>query len=186
MTLFDNPKNYWLRWLGLLPIAFLTAFLINLVYSLMMALSFHGTVFEKLLSYVIPYVGSAFGFVFSGSIVAPHHKRKSAFALLVIFLLLTCGVFIFNLSNDDLSQIAPNISMVVGSALAYSTVRKEHPWHDIHYKTYSSTDDEIIEESNLHFTKDGRVKEDKLEYVLDELESMKLPTDDIKGKKIEG
>jgi hypothetical protein len=83
----QSPWAYWLRWLAVLPAAFLAYFVSQLLYIL------GQSIFREYSDWWIQLVNSAIGpasFVYFGALVAPSHRVHTSIALAII----TCSIHI--------------------------------------------------------------------------------------------
>ncbi|SOU87090.1 hypothetical protein [Tenacibaculum dicentrarchi] len=112
-----------LRWIGVLPIAVLSTFIINIIWSLLLLISpalyiednfLWKLVFVDILSAVL----SGASFVYFGVYIAPNFKKETALILTIIFGIMS-GISFFA-ANFLTSEYFSNISIISGIVGAIS------------------------------------------------------------------
>jgi len=140
--------KYWMRWLGVLPAAYLARFLTDLPLHWMLYAPYRDTqelgpsqghLMRDILAAMIPepvfspFIG-AIAFIWAGSIVAPNHPTRTATVLFGFWLLVSVVLTIVSLSGGQFfghqvylqySGIAPLMGLI-GAGVGLYAVRKEY------------------------------------------------------------
>jgi hypothetical protein len=127
MKFMENPKWYWLRWIGILPLACLAYILGYLLLILMnwLSIKFYSDSngdggWISLYVWPVTAIGAAsYYFVFLGTHIAPNNKKTVALILLIILCMVSgaavMGIFI----TRNWSIVFAAIAQIVGGAIAY-------------------------------------------------------------------
>ncbi len=129
----NNPKYYWLRWIGVLPSAVIGYLLIYFLLKLIMVISLWLNIDRGdapyLMEYILPGIAAGYGsfcFVTFGAYLAPTNKRTTALVLLII---MSCfvgmSVFIM-IHNFHWQLLVETLGNAIGCFIAYKMQEDEN------------------------------------------------------------
>jgi hypothetical protein len=120
-----------LRWLALLPGAFLGAILWQFILHWMLYLTLvrgemiQGVNIDPIEYATYPGVG-AIGFVTMGTGIAPNHKNRVAAALAILWVLAMVGIYV--VAPPDMTRISGRtVGSIAGASIGYLLSRKKEP-----------------------------------------------------------
>ncbi|RYE57173.1 MAG: hypothetical protein EOP48_06400 [Sphingobacteriales bacterium] len=126
----NNPKLYWLRWVGILPCAvvcYLIAFFSVKLYDFIFLRAEAGDI--NLLHLIVPGLASGIAgyfFVYIGTAIAPNYRKIVALILMIIAVLVSgMGAFILIIYRFDWQVLLETLGQVVGAAIAFYVLLEE-------------------------------------------------------------
>jgi hypothetical protein len=120
-TGFDNPDNYWIRWLLLLPCAvFGYGFILTVLQSLFAYREFASWVINYIRSPIISFLGSVV-FILIGVLIAPKSKKTVGLILLVIIVMISSFDLYTAIQTQFHYRIVRVVSGLLGGLIAYKT-----------------------------------------------------------------
>lgn len=132
MKFMENPKWYWLRWIGILPVA---CIVYVAGYMLLMLLNWLTVKFYvdsdgdggwmNLYVWPIFATGAAgFYFVTVGATLAPNNKKTVALILMILMCIISGAAFLGVLITKSYFGILEGIAQIVGSVIAYKSIEE--------------------------------------------------------------
>jgi hypothetical protein len=115
-----NPKYNWLRWIAVLPAAFLASVISYLLVYYVQR--FFSDANSGYVTYWVPCESAAFSggaMVYYGAWVAPTYKKTTALILLILSsVVMGAGIFITVVQKEYL-MMAKDICSLIGSGIGY-------------------------------------------------------------------
>lgn len=130
MKFWSNPKWYWVRWVLLLPLAFIAYTLVGLLFNVMFSMSmwFIGGSDDSPYIYVgkcISSVVACYNFIIWGALCAPSYRKYTALVLMILMVLFT-GMVCFALAQQkQWGDFTISIVGVIGLVGGYVKTEEE-------------------------------------------------------------
>jgi ABC-type iron transport system FetAB permease component len=126
MKFMENPKWYWLRWIGIFPsaiimscVAYLIIEFVNRFYS--DPDSWNMTFFTPLLASLI----SGIAFTGTAKYIAPSYKDVVSIVFIAIFILIAGCSLMLTLQNKDYFKFSKYVLSVVGAIFGHFIYKEE-------------------------------------------------------------
>lgn len=128
-TFFENPKNYWIRWVLLIPVSIITYILISPLMKIILEfpLSFipFGEFYRR---YVVAFIaGFSAGNAFIGivALMAPKGKKLTAFIFVVLSVFSIGAVMFTGYTNSQYHPLTENVAVIIGTLASYLNLDKD-------------------------------------------------------------
>jgi hypothetical protein len=132
-TYFESPKSYWLRWVGVLPIAIIVFVIVSPIVKLGWDITLYfGITFgsaEFIKRYIVAFIAGYFtgnAFIAVGVIIAPQYKSGTALVLLILMVLSLGAIMALGFHNNEYNPWAENVGILIGVLLRYVIVNQEY------------------------------------------------------------
>ncbi|MEE1944250.1 hypothetical protein VRU48_03965 [Pedobacter sp. KR3-3] len=126
---FQQPRNYWLRWVLLLPIVVVTYVLISplvkIIFELPMFLIEFGPWYKRFVVAAVAGFATGNGSIGIVPLIAPKAKKASALVFLIILCISIGAVMFTGYTNSEYSPITENIACLFGALACYSNIDKD-------------------------------------------------------------
>jgi hypothetical protein len=129
LAYFENPKSYWLRWIGILPCSILGMLLMGVITRLFFNLP---SLIFNFTEFYTTYIIALFAGIVSGGtainiayLIAPLHKKRTALIIFWIISIVTIGVAIFSYNEGKYGLVVEEIMIVVGGFYSLKNVNTQ-------------------------------------------------------------
>ncbi len=121
----DKGFKYWLRWVGVLPISLIAGIVITFPFHWVLYRTLSGgtepfiTPYPELPEKILQPFFTALVIVWVASLIAPHHKFKTAACIATLWIFGACGAFIlgylgYHSNNIQLNLTAGGLPIIMG------------------------------------------------------------------------
>lgn len=127
----DNPRNYWIRWIALLPLSIISLLLVFSLFSLINYLSakfyFGNNSDSWMVLYIYPITSSYLSgaaYILTGEVVAPSFKRNSCIILLVILSIILGVSFVGTIAKQEYKVLINGAAQLIGALVTFINLKK--------------------------------------------------------------
>lgn len=126
MKFMENPKWYWLRWIGIIPSAIVMSCIVYLI--ILYINRFYSDPESWNMLYVAPLIasfGSGVGFIGAAKYIAPSYKDRVSIMLLMLILVCTGFELFLVIENQDYFHFSKYVLSALGAILGHFIYKEE-------------------------------------------------------------